>query len=105
MEEKEIRSHYHMIYEKKIPRGVIKIDINALAPRSEIAKAFEDINEWFRNDCRTQDEETGSTGRQVSLEVKAADGNTDDLVSEECQNIILDEVRGTLERTHSYRFE
>ena len=53
----EIRSHYHFVYEKKIPRGVIKIDINALAPRSDIAKAFEDINEWFRKDCRTQDEE------------------------------------------------
>lgn len=54
----EIRSHYHFVYEKKIPRGVIKIDINALAPRSDIAKAFEDINEWFRKDCQTQDEET-----------------------------------------------
>ncbi len=56
--DEEIRSHYHMVYEKKIPRGVIKIDINALAPRSEIAKAFEDINDWFNKDCQVQDDET-----------------------------------------------
>ena len=48
-------------------------------------------------------EETYGITEHASL--KAADGNTDDLVSEERQNIILDEVRGTLERTHSYRFE
>ena len=53
--QEEVRSHYHLVYEKKIPRGVIKIDINVLAPRSEIAKAFNDINEWFSNDTRIQD--------------------------------------------------
>jgi hypothetical protein len=52
MEEKT--SHYHMIYSKKMPHGVVKVEINLLAPRSEIATAFNEVEKILREDIKNQ---------------------------------------------------
>jgi len=43
----EIKSHYHLIYDKKTLHGIFKIEINLLAPRSEIGKITEEIHEML----------------------------------------------------------
>ncbi len=51
MEIKDFTSHYHLVYEKKIPsRGIVKIDINVFAPRDEISSAFNEVVKIIKED-------------------------------------------------------
>jgi hypothetical protein len=42
-------SHYHFLGEKKLERGIVRIEASIYAPRSEMAKAFEEMAEVMRN--------------------------------------------------------
>ena len=54
----ETRSHYHLIYSEKMPHGVVKVDINIYAPRSEIGAAFAAVDEILKRDVENYDSET-----------------------------------------------
>lgn len=54
----EYRQHYHMIYSKKLPHGVVKVDINLLAPRGEIAEAFAEVDRILKEDLQNHTSET-----------------------------------------------
>ena len=63
----EYKQHYHMIYEKKLPNGVARVEVNLLTPRDEISEAFAAVDEILKNDLRCHTEETCAS-RQVRTE-------------------------------------
>ena len=51
---KETWSHYHMIYSKKLPHGLVKVEVNLLAPRDEIEQAFNEVDKILQEDLQNQ---------------------------------------------------
>lgn len=60
MVDKDCKQHYHMIYSKKLLHGVVKVEVNLLAPRSEMAEAFAAVEEIVRRDLLGQTETTSN---------------------------------------------
>ena len=58
MEEKDCKQHYHLVYSKKLPHGVVKVEVNLLAPRSEMAAAYAAVEEIVERDLLSHASET-----------------------------------------------
>ena len=56
-------SHYHFLGEKKLERGMIRIEANVYAPRSELAKAFEEMEEVIRSGININEEQPTEQGK------------------------------------------
>ena len=65
--EMEYKQHYHMVYEKKLPHGVARVEVTLLTPRDEISEAFAAVNEILKNDLQCHTEETCAS-KQVRTE-------------------------------------
>ena len=58
MEQTDCKQHYHMIFKEKMPHGVVKVEINIYAPRSEIGAAFAAVDEILKRDVENHASET-----------------------------------------------